>query len=125
MEEGLDRVDAGLTRVEDSLDRVEGGLTRVEHRLDRLESLVVHRTSLQFQMAREWNDRAVNTDCELMRLPHPDTGELPPLDSFPATRGHLMTLRVDALLTFYDLRPEENISLHERRDLLGRILGCR
>ena len=47
-----------------------------------------HRTSLEYCLAREDNAAAALDGAPLVRVPHPDTGALPPPTLlFPATRG--------------------------------------
>ncbi len=71
---GLAEVAAQLAQINERLGQVEGQVATLHHR-----------TSTQLQRALRYNSRAKWSDHPLQPVPHPDTGVLPPADSFPAT----------------------------------------
>ena len=86
---------------------------------------IEHRTSEELAIARSINSRAIENNSPLVRVPHPDTGAMPPAALFPATRGTLKRLgveRADALLLFYGLHVHGDIE--GKRQVLARLFRC-
>ena len=87
---------------------------------------LLNRTSEARAHALRRNSRALDLKHPLVRVPHPDTGLMPPLADFPANVGALReksSVQVNALSAFYGL-PVVGVSLLERRSQLAESLGC-
>jgi hypothetical protein len=74
----------------------------------------------------KYNSKAFNLDHNIVRVPHPDTGALPPPVGFPGSIRDLRQMtagQVNAVLQFYGL-PVAGIELIEKRTQLALALGC-
>ena len=86
---------------------------------------IVHRTSEVLAFARAVNSRATESNSRLVRVPHPDTGAMPPVALFPATRGTLKRLgedRANELLLFYSLPLHGDVE--DKRQALASLFRC-
>lgn len=89
-------------------------------------NMLLHRTSSTRTVALKRNSKALDLSHPLVPVPHPDTGVMPPLETFPVDISALRQMpstAVNALLAFYD-QPILGVSLVERRRQLADALGC-
>ena len=86
---------------------------------------IEHRTSAALDIARSINSQATENNSPLWRVPHPDTGTMPPAALFPATRGTLKSLEeesADRLLLFYGLPLHGDVE--GKRQALAMLFRC-
>ena len=89
-------------------------------------TILLHRSSAARVSALRRNSRARDPGHPLVRVPHPDTGALPPAAGFPATLRdfrQLTSAAVNVLSAFYGL-PTHQVNLVDRRVQLAEALGC-
>ena len=84
---------------------------------------LLNRTSSERSSTLRHNALSVNRDASLVRVPHPDTGQLPV--NFPADVSAFRSMlapMVDELLTFYSIPRVGDVE--QRRRLLAEAVGC-
>ena len=114
-------------RLQGDVGRLQGDMTTLRGDVGRLQgdtAKLLCRTSAERLSAVGHNRLAANPDAMLVPVPHPDTGQLPPM-SFPATIGILREMLaplIDSLLIFYSITPAGDVN--DRRRLLAAAIGC-
>ena len=115
-----------VNSIRDEMGKLQGDVTKLQGDVTKMQgdiTKVLYRTSSERSSTLRHNSYSINPDASLVRVPHPDTGQLP--INFPANISALrsmLDLQVDELLAFYCIAPVGDVD--HRRRLLAEAIGC-